>query len=169
MEGDALGFRAEFGDLALGDPAAQEPRQARRVQPVHAGAQGGRGERPVPARVEHPVQDVVARLRDLQGLGEQIAEVVDHDAPRAQRVGERVVLLLRPAHPEHVVEEQVGGVVGGQPLEFQARAVQYHLPQAADFGIHVKHDNPQVGRRASGRGSGRCRRCGTCLRNRSNA
>ena len=70
---------------------------------------------------------------------------MDHDAPRAQRVGERVVLLLRPAHPEHVVEEQVGGVVGGQALEFQAGAVQYHLPEAANFGIHVKHGTPGQG------------------------
>ena len=46
------------------------------------------------------------------------------------------MLGLRPAHPEHVVEEQVGGVVGGQALELEVGAVQHHLPQAADLGIH---------------------------------
>ena len=96
----------------------------------------------MPARVEHVVQDVCARLRDLQGLGEQIAVVVNDDTPRAQRIGERVVLGLRAAHPEHVVEEQVGGVVRSQALEFKVRAVQDHLSQAADFGIHVKHGTP---------------------------
>ena len=93
----------------------------------------------MPTRVEHPLQDVLARLGDLQGLGEQVAVVVHQDAPFAQRAGEGVVLLLRPAHPENAVEEQVGGVVRGQPLELQVRAVQYHLPQAADLGIDVKH------------------------------
>jgi len=99
----------------------------------------------VPARVKHPVQDVVARVRNLQGLGEQIAVVVNDDTARAQDIRERVVLGLRPAHPEHVVEEQVGGVIGGQALEFQVGAVQYHLPQAADFGIHVQHGIPVLG------------------------
>ena len=61
---------------------------------------------------------------------------------RAQRIGERVVLGLRSGHPEHIVEEQVGGVLGRQPLELKVRTVQYHLPQAADLGIHVKHDTP---------------------------
>jgi hypothetical protein len=43
------------------------------------------------------------------------------------------VLGLRARHPEHVVEEQVRGVVWGQALEFQVRTVQYDLPQAADL------------------------------------
>jgi hypothetical protein len=62
---------------------------------------------------------------------------VHQDAPFAQRAGEGVVLLLRPAHPQHVVQQQVGGVARGQALELQVRAVQDHLPQAADLGIDV--------------------------------
>src|SRR5215467_7869390 len=142
MEGDALRLRPEFGDLALGDPAGQERRQLRRVEPVHRRPQGGRGQRPVPARVEHVVQDVVARGRDFHGLGEQVAVVVDHDTTGPQRIGERVVLGLRPAHPEHVIEQQIGCIVRGEALEFQVRAVQYDLPQAADLGIHVEHGTP---------------------------
>jgi hypothetical protein len=99
------------------------------------------------------VQDVVASGRDRQGLGEQIAVVVNDDPPRAQDIGERVVLGLRPAHPEHVVEEQVGGVVRGQSLEFQVRAVQYYLPQAADFGIYVEHGIPVLDRSPLGASS----------------
>jgi hypothetical protein len=49
------------------------------------------------------------------------------------------VLVLRPADPEHVVEQQVGRVVGGQALELEAGTVQDDLPQPADLGIHVKH------------------------------
>jgi hypothetical protein len=67
---------------------------------------------------------------------------VDHDAARAQGAGEGVVLGLRARHPEHVVEEQVRGVVRRQALEFQVRTVQYDLPQAADLGIHVEHGTP---------------------------
>src|SRR5215813_5638083 len=100
MEGDALRLRPELGYLALGDPAGQERRQGRRVEPFHRRAQGAGGERPVPARVEHPVQDVAARLRDLHGLGEQVAVVVDLHSPRAQGIGERVVLRLGPRHPD---------------------------------------------------------------------
>ena len=99
VKGDALRLRAEFGDLALGDPAGQEPGQAGRLQAAHRGAQGAGGERPLPARIEHAVQDVFARLRDLQRLGQQITVVVDHYVPRAQSLGERVVLGLRPGSP----------------------------------------------------------------------
>jgi len=98
--------------------------------------------RDVPTRVEHPVQDVVARLRDLQRLGQQMDVVVHHDTARAQHVGERVVLGLRPAHPQHVIEQQVGGVVRSQALEFEAWAVQDHLPQAADLRVHAEHGTP---------------------------
>ena len=52
------------------------------------------------------------------------------------------MLGLGPAHPQHVVEEQIGGVVRGEPLEFQVGPVQDHLPQAADLGIHVEHGTP---------------------------
>jgi hypothetical protein len=142
VEGDALRFRPELGDLPFGDPAGQVPGQLSRAQPVHRGAQGSGGQRAVPARVEQPVQDVVAGLRDVQGLGQQVAVVVDQHAPGAQRAGERVVLGLGPAHPQHVVEQQVGDVVGSQPLELQIGAVQDHLPQAADLGIDVKHPTP---------------------------
>jgi hypothetical protein len=51
----------------------------------------------------------------------------DH-AAGPQHVCERVMLLLRPAHPQHVVEEQIRRVVRGEPLEFQAGPVQDHLP-----------------------------------------
>ena len=82
----------------------------------------------MPAGVEDPVQDVVTGRGDVQRLGEQVAVVVHDRAAGPQHVRERVVLLLRPAHPEHVVEEQVGRVVRGEPLELQAGPVQDHLP-----------------------------------------
>lgn len=57
------------------------------------------------------------------------------------------MLGLSPAHPQHIVEEQVGDIVRGQPLKFQIGAVQHHLPQAADLRIHVKHGTPRSGKR----------------------
>jgi len=142
VEGDALGLRAELGDLALGDPAGQELGQPGRIQPAHRGPERGRGQRPLPARVEHPVQDPGPGLGDVQRLGQQVAVVVHGHAAVPQRAGEGVVLLLGPGHPEHVVEQQISSVVRGQPLQFEVRAVQDHLPQAADLGVNVEHAFP---------------------------
>ncbi len=85
VEGDALRHRPEFGDLPLGDPAGQVPGQLGRAQPVHRRPQGRGGQRPVPARVEQPVKDVAAGLGDVQGLGQQVAVVVDHHARATRR------------------------------------------------------------------------------------
>ena len=110
-----------------------------RAEPVHRLAQRVRRQRPVQPRVEDPVQHVVAGLGDLQRLREQLAVVVHDDPAVAQRGGERVVLGLRLGHPEHVVEQQVGGVVRGQPLQLEVRPVQDDLAQQADLGVHMEH------------------------------
>ena len=60
-----------------------------------------------------------------------------------QRLGEGVVLLLGPLHPQHVVEEVLVLVGRGQPLQLQVRAVQDRLSQAADLRVHVQgHRRP---------------------------
>ena len=87
----------------------------------------------MPARVEDPVQDVLTGLVDGQGLRQQVTVVVDDHAAGAELAGERVVLGLRLGYPQQVVEQQVGGIVRGQPLEFQAGPVQDYLPQSADL------------------------------------
>ena len=48
------------------------------------------------------------------------------------------MLLARPLRPQHVVEEQVGGVRRGQPAQLEARPVDDDLPQAADLGVDVQ-------------------------------
>ena len=68
-----------------------------------------------------------------QGLDEQVGQVEHLDAAAAQRLGERVVLLLRPAHPRDAVEEQLVVVARGQPLELGTGPVQHHRAQPADL------------------------------------
>ena len=94
----------------------------------------------MPAQVKQPVKDVAAGLRYVQGLGQQVAVVMDHHSARAQDSGERVVLSLGPAHPQHVVEQQIGDIVRSKSLELKIGAVQDHLPQAANLRIDVKHE-----------------------------
>ena len=71
----------------------------------------------MPARIEEPVKDVGPGFRIIQGLGQQVAVIVHHHSPRAQNAGERVVLGLGAAYPQHVIEQQIGNVVRGQALE----------------------------------------------------
>ncbi len=78
---------------------------------------------------------VVARELALEGLGEQLGEVEDLDPAVAQRLGEGVVLLLRPAHPGDAVEQQPVVVARGQSLELVAGAVEHDRGQPADFTV----------------------------------
>ena len=58
----------------------------------------------------------------LQRLGEQLGQVEHLDVAVAQRLGERVVLLLGAADPRDAVEQQLVVVARGEPLAAPARA-----------------------------------------------
>jgi len=122
------GLGRQFQDLPFGDAADEELGQALGVEVLQRAAQRVHGERAVQARVEDTVHDVAACLADRQRLGQQIAVVVHLDAPLAQHAGKDVVLGLGLRYPQHVIEEQVGRVLGGEPLQFEPRPVQDHLP-----------------------------------------
>ena len=64
------------------------------------------------------------------------------DALLDEGVGEGVVLLAGPLHPQHVVEEQVVAVRRGETAELEPRAVQEDAPERPDLGIDVEgaHD-----------------------------
>lgn len=102
--GGRLRVRAE--ELPLGHAADEDLGQFGCGQVLEGGAEVVGGEDAVLLLVEDPVQDERSGRRDLQGLGEQIAEEVDGDTAVAQDVREAVVLRARPAHPEQVVEEE---------------------------------------------------------------
>jgi hypothetical protein len=146
VERDALRLGDQLQDLPLGDAADQEAGQLGRVHALQRAAQRAGRQRAVPQRVEHLVKHVLPGLRDLHGLGQQVAVVVHGDAAVAQRLGEPVVLRLRLGHPEHVVEQQLGGVVRGEALQLQAGAVQDDLAQAANFRGDVEHGTHLPGR-----------------------
>jgi hypothetical protein len=72
------------------------------------------------------------------------------NAPGAEHRGEGVVLLLGPAGPEHVVEEQLADVPRGQPGELEPRPVHDHLAERADLGLDAEaHRRPPLPRQAS--------------------
>lgn len=82
--------------------------------------------------VEHPPAGGVV----LERLGEQVGQVQHLDALLPEGVGEDVMLLPRPLHPEHVVEQEAAHVRRCQPLELEAGPVQEHAVQLADFRRH---------------------------------
>jgi hypothetical protein len=63
---------------------------------------------------------------------------VDGDTAVAQDVGEPVVLGARPAHPEHVVEEQRVLVAGGEPFELEIRPVKDDAAQPPGLGVDME-------------------------------
>ena len=68
-----------------------------------------------------------------QRLAEQIDVIEDLDAALAHRLDELVVLPLGALDPQHVVEQQVIMIGGGQALQIQPWPMHDHLAQLADF------------------------------------
>ncbi|GAA3079220.1 hypothetical protein GCM10020254_24300 [Streptomyces goshikiensis] len=138
VEADRHRLRVPRQVLPLGHPADQGLGEVGRGQCVEHGAQVVGGERPVLLLVEHPVQDEVSRLRDVEGLGEQVAEEVHFHAPVAQYVRESVVLLAGPADPQHVVEEE-GVLIGWcEPLQLQIGPVEDDAAQPPGLGVDME-------------------------------
>jgi hypothetical protein len=102
----------------------------------------------VPARIEEPVKDVGPGFRVIQGLGQQVAVVVHHHSPRAQNAGERVVLGLGAAYPQHVIEQQIGNV----STTFYAEADEPVLRLAGGMACGVQLRDPPVQRGPQMRG-----------------
>ncbi len=85
--------------------------------------------------LDQPLATLVARR---QGLGEQLRQQEHLDAALAHTGDELVVLVLRPLDPQHVVEQQLIMIRRRQPLEAEVRAVDHHLAQLADLGMHTE-------------------------------
>ena len=71
-------------------------------------------------------------------LGEELLGVEHLDAALAHRLGEDVVFLLGPTHPDDVVEEQFVDVRRCQPGVLQTRSMDHDLAQPADLGMDSK-------------------------------
>ena len=92
---------------------------------------------------QRAVEQLAARLGDVEHLGQQLVQVEHLDVVRAQRLGELVVLLLRAVEPRHAVEQQVVVVARRQPPQLGPGAVQDDRPQPPDLAPHavlVLHD-----------------------------
>ena len=136
VAGQQAGDQAEAAaHLVVADAGGEVAGRARRAARPRAGRRDscawcrrGAGRR---ARGDR----VVARLVLLEGLGEQVGQVEHLDAAAAQRLGERVVLVLRPADPRDPVEQQAVVVARGEPLQLGPGTVQHHRPQPADLAV----------------------------------
>jgi hypothetical protein len=82
---------------------------------------------------QRAVEQLAARLGDVEHLGQQLVQVEHLDAVRAQRLRELVVLLLRAVEPRHAVEQQVVVVARRQPPQLRPRAVQDDRTQPPDL------------------------------------
>ncbi len=72
-----------------------------------------------------------------QRLREHVVGVADLHPALTHHRDERVVFALGLFHPEHVVEEQLVVIGGGQTLEAEIRAMDHHLAEFSDFGMNA--------------------------------
>ena len=93
-----------------------------------------------------------------QRLAEQHVEVEHLDAAGPHLLHELVVLVLGALHPEHVVEEQLVVVGGGEALQAQVRSVDHHLAELSHLRVHAEGSSSPPCSSAS-RAPRWCRRC----------
>ena len=125
--------------LVGGDAADQRARQrCRRRAPRGASRTAARASGRAGARRPSARAPTCARRRRRASPRAGRARYSTSTPRSRQHVGERVVLLAGPLHPQHVVEQQVGAVRRGQALELEVGPVQHHLPQPPDLGVDVE-------------------------------
>jgi len=89
-------------------------------------------------RPQPPRKDPLARLGVLQRLRQELMEEQDLDPFAAHHVDERVELLARAAHPDHVVEQQLVAVRGRQALVGEIGPMHDHRAERSDFGVRAQ-------------------------------
>ena len=90
------------------------------------------------ALVEHTVEHPLPRLWHLEDIGQQLLGVEDLHPSVAHHRDERVVFLLGPLDPDHVVKQQLLGVRRRQPRVLEAGPVHDHLAQRSDLRLDAK-------------------------------
>ncbi len=86
---------------------------------------------------EDGLGQLLASGLDREHIDEQVAEVEDGRAAGAQRLGEDVVLLLRPTDPRDAIEQQRIVVSGSQAGKLRSWAVEQHGVEPADLAVDV--------------------------------
>ena len=128
----ALAERAQVG---LDHAADEQVGEGRCVGVREEGAQLTRQGRAEPIVGADVLDRELAPAWGRERLGEQLREQVHPGAVLAQYLGKAVVLIAGPLGPHHIVEEKIGRVRRGQPLEFGAWPVDDHLTQRSDLGL----------------------------------
>ncbi len=110
---------------------------------VQRGLAEGRPEyRPEEVRCEGALDDLEPHLGPHEDVREEVGQVEDLDRPFTEGVGERVVLLPRPLHPQDVVEEERVLVARREPPQLEVRSVEDDAGEAAHLGADVEPPHP---------------------------
>jgi hypothetical protein len=129
--------------LLMGQTRHEYVGQPGRILVGQVGGDAGPQRVAEPRIVQHAGGELVPGDRHGERLGEQLSEVQHLDVVFAERVRERVVLGLRPAHPRDRVEQQRVVVARGQAGQFVARSVQHDRCEPADLTVHVVRHGPE--------------------------
>ena len=126
--------RAQEWQLVVGDARDRAGRCSGRGGP-HEPLATARAERAPTPRCQRVLDAPGARAAGGECLGQQLMRYEHLDPAFDERVGERVVLLAGPLHPQHVVEQEIVLVGRRQPLQLVPRPVEHDSPERADLGV----------------------------------
>jgi hypothetical protein len=115
----------------LQDPTHQELRQRLTVKVVEQPPHGPDQRRAEDLGCAQPVENEAPSFGQVEGLGQQLAVVVDEHALVPQSLSEGVVLLLGLGRPHDIVEEEGSDVVGSEPRQLEPRSVDDGLTELA--------------------------------------
>ena len=134
-EVDVRLLHGQATDQVLGEHIGRQPPQLVPDRIDEGDADGVLGHR----HLDEPLATLVAGGKSSR---QQVAEQKDLDAMGAHLFDELVVLVLRPLHPENVVEEQLVVIGRGEPLQAQLGSVNHHLPQLPHLRVdsETRHD-----------------------------
>ncbi|MNZ27311.1 hypothetical protein D3C78_445270 [compost metagenome] len=133
---DAFAFR----QVGAGDAAYEELGDLARLQAFDPGADFIDQADADLVVGELAVEDPLQCFLVLHDVGEQVVHFQDIDAALAHLGDEVEVVALGLVDPDHVVEQQLVAVVGGQAHMCEPRRADHYLMQFAGFRMNAEFD-----------------------------
>ncbi len=131
-------------ELLAREPGHEHLGELRRGQRREPLAEQPGERRPDPLRLERRRERLLPGRVDRERLLEQLAQVDDLDAARAQRLREGVVLELGARDPRHPVEEQLVVVARREAPQLAAGAVQHDRRERPDLAGHAVREHAPI-------------------------
>ena len=89
-------------------------------------------------RGDPAVEHEAARLGILECLRQHLVQIQHLDPALLHLEPEIVVVLLGLMHPDHVVEQQIVAVAGGEAQMGEPGPADHHRPQLADLRVNAE-------------------------------